>query len=151
MPANVRTDPLPKFKFVVEIEGIRRAGFQTCSGLEEESEVREYREGGMPNSVRKLAGLTTYSPIVLEWGSAFDDEIWLWRQKVKRMGANKNRKPVSVVQQDEAGKETKRWQIYDAWPSKYTAPEFDAASSENAVESVELQHEGLNLIVKQRR
>ena len=69
---------------------------------------------------------------------------------MKRFGATKNRKPISVVQQDEAGKEVKRWQIFDAWPSKYTAPEFDATSSENAVESVELQHEGLNLIVKAR-
>jgi len=148
MPANVRVDPLPRFKFVVEIEGIRRAGFQTCSGLEEETEVREYREGGDQSTVRKLAGLNSYSPLVLEFGSAFDDEIWQWRQRVKRVGATKNRKPISVVQQDESGKEVKRWQVFDAWPSKYTAPEFDATSSENAVESVELQHEGLDLITK---
>jgi len=145
--ANVRTDPLPRFKFVVEIEGIRRAGFQTCSGLEEETETREYREGGDQSTVRKLAGLNSYSPIVLEWGSAFDQEIWLWRQLVKRMGAQGNRRPISVVQQDESGREVKRWQIFDAWPSKYTAPEFDATSSENAVESVEIQHEGLYLIM----
>ena len=60
MPANVRTDPLPRFKFLVEIEGIKRAGFQTCSGLEEETEIREYREGGDQSTVRKLAGLNSY-------------------------------------------------------------------------------------------
>ena len=147
MPANVRIDPFPRFKFLVEIEGIKRAGFQTCSGLEEETEIREYREGGDQSTTRKLAGLNSYSPIVLEWGSTFDDEIWQWRQRVKRAGATKNRKPISVVQQDEAGKEIKRWQVFDAWPSKYTAPEFDATSSENAVESVEIQHEGLYLIM----
>ena len=42
---NARTDPLPRCNFLVEIEGIARAGFMTVSGLEEETEVREYREG----------------------------------------------------------------------------------------------------------
>ena len=41
-----------------------------------------------------------------------------------------------------------RDRVLDAWPSKFTAPEFDASSSDNAVESVEIQHEGLQLTVR---
>ena len=148
MSANARVDPLPRFSFLVEIEGIRRAGFMTVSGLEEETEVREYREGGDNTTVRKLAGLNSYSPIVLEQGSTYDVELWDWRQKIKRGGAQGNRKPISIIQQNEKGEEVKRWQIFDAWPSKYTAPEFDASSSDNAVESIEIQHEGLDLVIK---
>jgi len=146
--ANARVDPFPKFKFLVEIEGIKRAGFMTVSGLEEETEVREYREGGDQSTVRKLAGLNSYSAITLEQGSTYDKEIWEWRQKIKRDGAQGNRKPISVIQQNEKGEEVKRWQVFDAWPSKYTAPELDASSSDSAVESIEIQHEGLDLIVK---
>ena len=146
--ANARVDPLPKYMFLVEIEGIARAGFMTVSGLEEESEVRSYREGGDNSTVRKLAGLNSYSPIVLEMGSTFDTALWDWRQKVKREGAQGNRKSISVIQQDEARQEVKRWQVYEAWPSKFTAPEFDASSSDTAVESIEIQHEGLDLVVK---
>jgi phage tail-like protein len=146
--ANARVDPYPRYKFLVEIEGIKRAGFMTVSGLEEETEVREYREGGDNSTVRKLAGLNSYAPIVLEQGSIADTELWDWRQKVKRDGAQGNRKPISVIQQDEKGDEVKRWQVFDAWPSKFTAPEFDASSSDNAVESIEIQHEGLDLVVK---
>ena len=145
---NARVDPFPRYRFLVEIEGISRAGFMTVSGLEEESEVREYREGGDNSTVRKLAGLNAFSPIVLEMGSTFDTELWDWRQAVKRAGAQGNRRPISVIQQDEKGDEVKRWQVFDAWPSKFTAPEFDASSSDNAVESVEIQHEGLDLVVK---
>jgi phage tail-like protein len=148
MPANARVDPFPRYAFLVEIEGIRRAGFMTVSGLEEETEVREYREGGDNTTVRKLAGLNSYSPIVLEQGSTYDSELWDWRQKVKREGAQGNRRPISIIQQNEKGEEVKRWQVFDAWPSKFTAPEFDATSSDNAVESIEIQHEGLDLIVK---
>ena len=145
---NARVDPFPRYRFLVEIEGISRAGFMTVSGLEEESEVREYREGGDNSTVRKLAGLNSFAPIVLEMGSTFDTELWDWRQEVKRAGAQGNRKPISIIQQDEGGDEVKRWQVFDAWPSKFTAPEFDASSSDNAVESVEIQHEGLDLVVK---
>jgi phage tail-like protein len=146
--ANARVDPLPKFMFLVEIEGINRAGFMSVSGLGDETEVRDYREGGDQSSVRKLAGLNSYSPIVLEMGSTFDTALWDWRQKVKREGAQGNRKSISIIQQDEKREEVKRWQVFDAWPSKFTGPELDASSSDNAVESVEIQHEGLDLVVK---
>jgi len=147
---NARIDPFPRYNFLVEIEGIKRAGFMKVSGLEEETEVREYREGGDNTTVRKLAGLNSFAPVVLEMGSTFDTELWDWRQKIKKNGAQGNRKPISIVQQDESRKEVKRWNVFDAWPSKFTAPEFDASSSENAVESVEIQHEGLDLVVKRR-
>ena len=70
------------------------------------------------------------------------------RQKVKREGAQGNRKSISIIQQNEKREEVKRWQVFDAWPSKFTGPELDASSSDNAVESVEIQHEGLDLVVK---
>ena len=146
--ANARVDPLPRYNFLVEIEGIARAGFMTVSGLEDETEIREYREGGDQSSVRKLAGLNSYSPIVLEMGSTFDTSLWDWRQLVKRNGAQGNRKSLSIIQQDESRNEVKRWQVFEAWPSKFMAPELDASSSDTAVESVELQHEGLDLVVK---
>ena len=166
---NARVDPFPRYVFLVEIEGIARAGFMTVSGLEEETEVRTYREGGDNSTVRKLAGLNSYSPIVLEMGSTFDKSLWDWRQKVKREGAQGNRKSISIIpacaapgrlslrrhhcgaagrQQNEKREEVKRWQVFDAWPSKFTGPEFDASSSDTAVESVEIQHEGLDLVVK---
>jgi len=145
---NARVDPFPRYVFLVEIEGIARAGFMTVSGLEEETEVRTYREGGDNSTVRKLAGLNSYAPIVLEMGSTFDASLWDWRQKVKREGAQGNRKSISIIQQNEKREEVKRWQVFDAWPSKFTGPEFDASSSDTAVESVEIQHEGLDLVVK---
>jgi len=146
--ANARIDPFPRYNFVVEIDGLRRAGFMTCSGLEEETEVREYREGGDNSTVRKLAGLNSFTPIVLEAGSTADAELWDWRQRVKRSGAQGNRKSIQVIQQNESRAEVKRWIVRDAWPSKFTGPEFDASSSESAVETVEIQHEGLELIVR---
>ena len=58
------------------------------------------------------------------------------------------RTAITIIQQNEAREQVKRWLVLDAWPSKFTAPEFDASSSDNGVESVELQHEGLQLTVR---
>lgn len=44
---------------------------------------------------------------------------------------------------DAAGEVATSWQMINAWPTKYTAPDFNAASSEVAVESVEIAHEGV--------
>ena len=146
---NARIDPFPRYNFLVEFDGIVGMGFQSVSGLEEETEVREYREGGDNTTVRKLAGLNSYAPVVLEKGSTLDARLWDWRQKIKTKGAQGNRKSISILQQDEAREIVKRWDLFEAWPSKFTAPEFDASSSENAVETVEMQHEGLDLTVYQ--
>ena len=35
------------------------------------------------------------------------------------------------------------WTLVNAWPSKYTAPDFNASSSEIAFESVELVYESM--------
>jgi phage tail-like protein len=46
MPTGVRRDPLPAYRFHVEIGGIRRAGFRQVSGLDITIEPIEAPEGG---------------------------------------------------------------------------------------------------------
>ena|SRR5438874_3860995 len=44
MPKGQRVDPYSNFRFHVEIDGIRQAGFMECTGLGSQVEVVEYRE-----------------------------------------------------------------------------------------------------------
>ncbi len=59
MPIGNRTDPYGGYNFLVEIDGITRAGFQECSGLDSTQTPGEYREGTDPLTLRKLPGLVT--------------------------------------------------------------------------------------------
>jgi len=43
---------------------------------------------------------------------------------------------------DEAGEEKKRWNLVQAWPSKYQAPTFNATSNDVAIETLEITNEG---------
>ena len=73
-------DPYRNFRFLVEIDGIVRAGFQECSGFGSEVEVVEYREGGDQATVTKLPGKTTFPDIMLKWGIADDRELYDWHR-----------------------------------------------------------------------
>ena len=66
---GIRNDPYLGFKFLVEIEGLVVGGFSEVTGLQVETEVETYREGGLNEYVHKLAGPTRYpSNLVLKHG-----------------------------------------------------------------------------------
>jgi phage tail-like protein len=125
----------------VEIDGIARAGFRECSGLETHQQPIEYREGTDGPTVRKLPGLNTYPNITLRWGITDDPAFWSWRRSA--MQGDVDRRNGSIVQLDETGQEKVRWNFRDGWPSAWTGPSFNATGSDVAVESVEISHEGL--------
>jgi phage tail-like protein len=125
----------------VEIDGITRAGFQECSGLDSTQDPIEYREGNEGLTVRKLPGLNTYSNIVLKWGIIDDTELWDWRQQV--MEGNIERKNGSIVLLDDIGEEKARWNFREGWPTKWTGTTFNATGTDVAVETLEIAHEGV--------
>ena len=90
-----RIDPARNFNFLVELDGITRASFIECSGLDATTEVIETREGGENTTVSKIPGKTTYSDITLKWGITDSDELWLWRQQI--IDGNVQRKSGSIV------------------------------------------------------
>ena len=140
MPSADRHDPYAGFNFRVEIDGIVAAAFSECSGLSSETEVVSYREGG-DLKVRRLPGLTKYANLVLKHGITLDRSLWNWRQTV--VNGAVERRNGSVILLDAARKEVARWNFVDAWPAKWTGPELNAESSNVAIETLELAHEGL--------
>ena len=133
-------DPYRNFRFLVEIDGIVRAGFQECSGFGSEVEVIEYREGGDQATVTKLPGKTTFPDIMLKWGIADDRELYDWhRQAVLGQIERKNG---SIILQNDAGEERVRWNFFRGWPSKYDAPDLNATGNEVAIETLTIVCEG---------
>jgi len=140
-PTGSRTDPYLGFNFLVEIDGITQAGFQEVSGLDASTDNVDYREGTDPNHARKLSGLNKFSPISLKRGITDTDELWKWRQTV--MDGKTERKNGSIVLLDDTGAEKIRWNFSNAWPTKWTGPSFNAATTAVAIETLEITHEEL--------
>jgi phage tail-like protein len=135
------TDPYKGYNFRVELDGITRAGFTDCSGLDSTQTPIPYREGTDALTGRKIPGVNTYSNIVLKWGLSDDRDLFDWRQKA--VDGTVQRKNGSIVLLDDKGNEKIRWNFVNAWPTKWTGPIFSAAGTAIAVEQLDIAHEGV--------
>jgi phage tail-like protein len=142
MALGSRADPYLTCNFLVEIEGLVVGGFSEVTGLQTEVEIQEYREGGENDYVHRLAGPRRYpTNLVLRRGLTTDDTLWRWHQEVK--WGRVRRRNGSIVLLDSAGEERWRWNFVGAYPIRWTGPDLRAGTTEVAVESVELVHQGL--------
>jgi phage tail-like protein len=139
-----RNDPYAQYNFLVEIDGVTRAGFNEVGGLTTEQDVIEYREGNESATVRKLPGLRKYSNITLKRGFTQDKELWLWRKTT--IDGETERRSGSIVLLDEAREEVLRWNFVEGWLNKWEGPALNATTNEAAIESLEIVHEGLELV-----
>jgi phage tail-like protein len=141
-----RVDPYRQFRFRVEIDGIGQAGFSECTFADTTTDPIEYREGNEPPTFRKLSGLTKYGNITLKWGITDSMDLYKWRKQVIDTGAQGARKNVSIILIDEAGKDKARWNIVQAWPTKYDPADFNAKTNDVAIETLEIAHEGFTRV-----
>ena len=136
-----RNDPYRNFRFRVEIEGLQQAGFSEVSGFDASFDVIQYREGNEATTTRKLPGLARYGNISLKWGATDSIELYEWIQDC--VNGTIERKTVTIIAIDEEGGDVATWQVIEAWPVRYTAPNFNGQGSEVAIELLELAHEGM--------
>jgi phage tail-like protein len=149
MAAGKRTDPLGQFNFQVEIDGVGTFGFSEVSGLTTDSNIIEYREGNEvadgESTTRKLPGLIKYTNIVLKRGYTADLSAYNWRLLV--IQGKTSRASGSITLLDEGRQPALRWTFRQGWPSKWEGPALNGKTSEVAIESMEIAHEGLTLEV----
>lgn len=139
---GARLDPYKSFHFLVEIEGILAGGFSECSGLSVETEVHEYREGGVNDHVHRFAGPSRSPNLVLKHGLTAIDTLWDWHQDVVR--GRFRRRSGSIYLLDDRRIPVTWWDFKDGYPVRWNGPDLQAGSAAVAVESVELAHHGLS-------
>ena len=137
-----RVDPYSGFRFVVLFDQVQQGGFTKVRGLQRETRVESFREGGVNDHEHKLVSLTTYPNIVLEHGLA-DPFLWNWHQKVVEGAVQ--RRVITITLRDEAGKDAWSWQVQAAYPVKWAVADFDANSGQVVAETVEFAHHGFLL------
>ena len=139
-----RNDPYSAFNFLIEIDGFTLAGFSECSGLTNETDPIEYRNGDEDITVRKIPGLKKFANISLKRGYTDNMDIWEWRKTVE--DGKTERKSGSIVLLNEAREPALRWNFREGWPCKLEGPTLTASNSESAIETFEICHEGLVMV-----
>lgn len=144
-----RQDPYTGFRFRVLIIGVRswRAGFSSVEGLEEESEVVEYREG-TDRFTKKLPGTDKAADIVLTRGKSRSNDLQIWRsqvaiaQKKGQFPSAAFRRTMRVQLMNDFNQRLKGWTVVECWPSKLSHPTLEATTSDVWTESATIQNEG---------
>ena len=136
-----RVDPYFGFRFRIVIQGVIEGGFTELSGLQATTQVEPFVEGGLNSFTRKLPKETTFENLVLKKGLADANVLWQWHRKV--ILNDFKRANIQIVLLKGNSEETAhQWNFSDAYPVKWTGPEFKADGNTVAFETVELAHHG---------
>jgi phage tail-like protein len=141
MPAQY---PLPVFHFRVEWGGTR-IGFSEVTGLTQENQAIEYRDGSfMEYSSIKMPGLRKFSNITLKRGVIkADNDFFKWLSTIKLNTVERRDLTISLL--DESHNPVMTWRALNAFPVKVEGPQLKASGNEVAIEAIELAHEGLEV------
>lgn len=141
MPAQY---PLPVFHFTVAWGGTR-VGFTEVTGLTQENQAIEYRDGSFPEySSIKMPGLRKFNNITLKRGVVkADNEFFAWLSTVKLNQVERRNLVISLL--NEEHQPVMVWRVQNAFPVKVEGPQLKASGNEVAVESIEIAHEGLEV------
>lgn len=132
-----------KFKFVVEVDSMGSAFWEKCSELSAEIAKVEQWEGGaiIPN---KSPGRVTVADLTLNRGATQDEDCFTWFKQVANIVAgaglvdDEYKRNAHINQQDRDGKSLRRWDVMNAWPTKFVAGEWDNTADENTMEGLTL-------------
>lgn len=134
--------PIPVFHFRVEWGG-NNLGFSEASGLTQEVQLIEYRDGTNPDSTTmKMPGLRKHSNITLKRGIAKgDNDFFKWLNTVQLNTVERRDLIISLL--NEKHEPVMVWKAQKAFPVKIDGPGLKATGNEVAIESIELAHEGV--------
>jgi len=129
-------------QFTIEIEGITIGGVNKVDGLETEHEVTQYQDSDDLRN-RARPGKAKVKKVTIERDWASNSELFDWFNKVYE--GNVERKSMSIVLLTDNGNETMRFNLTDAWPSKWQLSNLNARQSGHVTETCDIMYEQLAL------
>lgn len=151
-PSNVKANAVSRYH--VKIDGIEHAVFSEVSGLQLETELFEYQEGGNNGFVYKLPSITKAGNVTLKRGVAADNALLKWYMKI--VSGMMDLREISIAMyatqafEGKEGQAAQRapvppiitWTFSAAYPCKWSGPQLAAGTDTVAIETVEFAHMG---------
>jgi phage tail-like protein len=78
--------------------------------------------------------MAKYPDVSLKWGITDSRELYDWH--LKAIKGQVERKNGSIIILDDTGQEKGRWNFFNAWPSKYAGPSFNAKGNDIAIDTL---------------
>jgi phage tail-like protein len=145
------------YRFAVQIDGVTRGTFATCSDIQISTEDIEHFEGGSMRAY-KAPGRITVDDVTLERGVIDNDsDLYNWFKEVadaaidSPLGAGIGtgiglddeafKRDVDIVQLSRSGVEKRRIRLRNAYPKSVKLASFDNSSDEVTMENVVLRYD----------
>ncbi|RLT42158.1 MAG: phage tail protein [Chloroflexi bacterium] len=128
------------WRYYITIDGITAAEFIECNGLTATRESKGIPEGGRTNYEVKLPGNISYSNVTLKRG-LIDLQLLDWLLKNASQNTVKPElKNITISLANESGEAAYTWNIFHAYPVKWSGPQLSADSNELSMEELELTY-----------
>ena len=130
------------FHFKVEFVGIGNDNdmrFQSVAGLTMEYDTESFKEGDENRFEHKLPLRTKYPDLSLKRGMLTDSKVIEWCLDALQ---NRDFKPaqINVMLLNEEHQPLKTWNVYNAWPKKWSVSDFNAQDNSIVIETLELSY-----------
>jgi phage tail-like protein len=142
--ARPNLEPVPDFRYAIEVSGIVTGWFTECGGLTVERTLYPYQEGGLNAYVHQLPDRVTRTQVSLKRGVA-DEALWKWFAGNTGEGlyeAKVTYRDVTIILYNVDRTEARRWNLSHAYPVKWTGPDLKAGDNQVAVETLEIAQGG---------
>jgi len=141
-----------KARFLVEIDLMQYAGFQSVSDVSSAFAAKLYHDGASPTPFKK-AGKEDYPNVTLEQGASEDRDMEDWwnlvKSSVRGYGVIPDlyKRNVTIVQIDETGDRKREIVLFGAYPVNMVMGSWDATDQEGfVIKSLELAYDELEVI-----
>jgi phage tail-like protein len=133
----------PAIWFKLEIQGKSVGYFTEASGLNAEVETMTYNEGGRNEYIHKLPSRMKHPNLVLKRGMTKVKDLQTWFDDSYN---GPSRTTVTITMLNEKAEAIHVWSFANAYPVKWTGPQFNAQQNTLATEAIEIVHEGIKVV-----
>ncbi len=155
MPAG-NDELLVSCRFYFEADGLTDKQILEVSGLSAESPAagadKVMGSGKTGVNLRQAAPTRVkFTPVVVKVVATTNKDLYKWYEDCNKNAGGQsqwssNRKAASITVYDQAGEMKARWELQNAYPTKYEGPKLEAGSNEVANETITLVHEDIKRV-----
>jgi phage tail-like protein len=143
-------------RFYFEADGLTDKQILEVSGLSAENPAAGGDKvlGSGKNAVNARQAAPTrvkFTPVVVKVVATTNKDLYKWYEDCNKNAGGKsdwssNRKAASISVYDQAGEMKARWELQNAYPTKYEGPKLEAGSNDVANETITLVHEDIKRV-----
>lgn len=132
-------DPVPASHFILTVGGVPIGRFSEVSGLSVAYDPYEYKEGGVNDFTHVFRGRAKFPNLVLKRGITSESALLDWFMQCRERTV---RRDVTITLKGPDDATVRVWSFAEAFPIKWSGPDFKANAGDAALETLELAHHG---------